>query len=169
MTPPQASTPVADQRGGHSPSELRPFSDSLPMALLKAREAAMRRFRPTLGAHDLTEQQWRVLRALNAATEPIDATELAERTFLLAPSLSRILVNLNDRRLITRAGDPADQRRTLIALSSRGSDQVATIAPKSEARYAEIEAGFGQARLQSLLTELHAFAAVFPDPEGTQG
>ena len=74
--------------------ELRPFEASLPMALLQAREAAMRLFRPLLAEHDLTEQQWRVLRALRAADDPVDAGELAERTFLLAPSLSRMLSNM---------------------------------------------------------------------------
>jgi len=34
------------------------------MELLKAREAAMERFRPMLREHGLTEQQWRVIRAL---------------------------------------------------------------------------------------------------------
>src|SRR5438105_334324 len=44
---------------------LRPFSQSLPMALLRAREAVMRHFRPSLQAAGLTEQQWRTMRALS--------------------------------------------------------------------------------------------------------
>ena len=38
---------------------------SLPMALLRARELLMERFRPMLSAHGVTEQQWRVLRVLH--------------------------------------------------------------------------------------------------------
>jgi hypothetical protein len=45
----------------------RSFARSLPMALLKAREAVMVRFRPSLRAHGLTEQQWRVLRIMSVA------------------------------------------------------------------------------------------------------
>jgi len=45
---------------------MREFSRSLPMSLLRAREAVMRQFRPSLRRHDLTEQQWRILRALAA-------------------------------------------------------------------------------------------------------
>ena len=56
------------------------------MELLKAREAAMSRFRPMLREHGLTEQQWRVIRAL-ADYKEIDAGELAKKSFLLAPSL----------------------------------------------------------------------------------
>ena len=139
---------------------MRPFEASLPMALLQARESAMRLFRPLLAEHDLTEQQWRVLRALTATDAPVDAGELAGRTFLLAPSLSRILANLEERGLIVRAVDPDDQRRALIALSDRGQAQVQAIAPESEERYASIEASFGADRLARLLRELHDLAAL---------
>ncbi|MEM9035523.1 MAG: homoprotocatechuate degradation operon regulator HpaR [Actinomycetota bacterium] len=139
---------------------MRPFSASLPMALLQAREAAMRLFRPMLAEHDLTEQQWRVLRALTAVDEPIGAGALAERTFLLAPSLSRILANLVERRLISRSADPADQRRALFALTTDGVTMVGVVAPASEERYAAIEAAFGAERLGRLLDELHALAAL---------
>ena len=85
---------------------IRPFEQSLPMALLRAREAAMRRFRPLLAAHALTEQQWRVLRALTATDKAVEPTVLAELTFLLAPSLSRILSNLEGRGLIGGRSPP---------------------------------------------------------------
>jgi homoprotocatechuate degradation regulator HpaR len=137
---------------------MRPFDASLPMALLRARETTMRRFRPLLAEHDLTEQQWRVLRALTATEDPLDAGDLADRTFLLAPSLSRILANLDDRRLLARQPDPADQRRTLISLTTRGVELVRTVAPESERRYNAIESEFGADRLQTLLGELHELA-----------
>ena len=143
-----------------SSQPMRSFESSLPMALLRAREATMRLFRPLLAAHDLTEQQWRVLRALTATDDPVDAGDLAERTYLLAPSLSRILANLEERGLIVRAVDPHDQRRALIALSEHGVRQVRTIAPDSELRYSTIEHAFGADRLARLLDELHDLAAL---------
>ena len=140
--------------------ELRPFEASLPMALLQAREAAMRLFRPLLAEHDLTEQQWRVLRALRAADDPVDAGELADRTFLLAPSLSRMLSNMEARHLISRTADPHDQRRSLIALTQEGEELVRQVGPHSEDRYARIEDAFGSDRLAHLLGELHDLAAL---------
>ena len=62
------------------PLPMRPFSASLPMALLLARESTMRRFRPLLAEHGLTEQQWRVLRALASADEPIEVSETSSTT-----------------------------------------------------------------------------------------
>ncbi len=80
---------------------MREFSRSLPMSLLRAREAVMRQFRPSLRNHGLTEQQWRILRALTAV-DTIEVTELARVAFLLGPSLSRILRDLEARDLIER-------------------------------------------------------------------
>src|SRR4029078_7910286 len=80
---------------------MREFSRSLPMSLLRAREAVMRQFRPSLRRHDLTEQHWRILRALTAV-DTIEVTELARVAFLLGPSLSRILRDLEARDLIER-------------------------------------------------------------------
>ena len=144
----------------HPPSvSMRPFSASLPMALLATRETAMRFFRPLLAEYDLTEQQWRVLRALAAASpdRALDAGELAAATCLLPPSLSRIIDNLEKRGLIERNVDAADQRRALLTLSGPGFAKVNEIAPRSERRYARIESTFGSERLRHLIDELHAF------------
>src|SRR3954471_21942284 len=86
---------------------MRDFSRSLPMSLLRAREAVMRHFRPSLRNHGLTEQQWRILRAL-ASIDAIEVTELARLAFLLGPSLSRILRDLEARELIERRADKSD-------------------------------------------------------------
>ena len=133
---------------------MRPFSQSLPMALLRAREAAMRRFRPLLAAHDLTEQQWRVMRALTAADGRLDLTGLAERTALQAPSASRIVTNLEQRGLLERRTADDDQRRSSLGLSPAGRALVRRIAPHSEAAYNRIEEEFGAERLALLLDEL---------------
>ena len=66
------------------------FEHSLPMMLLRAREAVMGRFRPMLRKFNLTEQQWRIIRALSEVEEQ-DASDLAEVSYILAPSLTRIL------------------------------------------------------------------------------
>lgn len=143
---------------------MRPFHQSLPMALLQAREAAMRLFRPLLAEHGLTEQQWRALRALAAAEEPLEVGELADHTFLLAPSLSRILAKLESRRLIRRQLVPQDQRRSHIQLSAEGHALVQRIAPQSEHLYNIIEERFGKQKLEALLSELHELAEMAVQP-----
>jgi homoprotocatechuate degradation regulator HpaR len=126
------------------------------MELLRAREAAMARFRPVLREHGLTEQQWRVIRTL-ADCEPVDASELAHRSFLLAPSLTRILQSLQKRGLVKRSSDNSDQRRSVLMLTPKGQQMFARVGPDSELRYAEIEAEFGQDRLEALYELLADF------------
>ncbi len=132
---------------------MRGFSQSLPMALLRAREAVMRRFRPGLRDRGVTEQQWRILRAL-AHSGSLEVTALAEATFLLAPSLSRILPDLESRGLISRRQMDSDLRRAVVSLEPKGLKLIAAHAPDSEAAYDYIARSFGPERLDQLFTLL---------------
>jgi homoprotocatechuate degradation regulator HpaR len=154
---------------------MREFSRSLPMALLRAREAVMRQIRPSLRRHGLTEQQWRILGAL-AAVEASEVTELAHTAFLLGPSLSRILRDLEARRLIERRTAEADLRRGVVSISARGFKLMGVIAPSSEAIYAAITKRYGARKLVELqdmlgaleasLASLHAESASGAAPSG---
>lgn len=128
---------------------LREFEQSLPMALMRARESVMRTFRPLLGEHDLTEQQWRVLRALSDADGPLSVGQLADRTFLLGPSLSRMLVSLEERHLIERAA-AADARRAEISISASGDRLVTEAAPAIEDAYGLIDSRLDPGDLDDL-------------------
>ena len=140
---------------------MRDFSRSLPMSLLRAREAVMRQFRPSLRRHGLTEQQWRILRAL-AAVDAVEVTELARVAFLLGPSLSRILRDLEARQLIDRRTPKADLRRGVVSISEKGVKLMEVVAPSSEAIYAAITRRYGARKLgelQEMLASLEASLA----------
>ena len=109
----------------------------------------MRQFRPSLTHHGLTEQQWRILRAL-AAVETIEVTELARIAFLLGPSLSRILRDLEARQLIERRVGEADLRRAVVSISAKGLKLIEAVAPSSEAIYAAITRRYGARKLAEL-------------------
>ena len=138
-----------------SGAPMREFSRSLPMSLLRAREAVMRQFRPSLRHHGLTEQQWRILRALTAV-EAIEVTELARVAFLLGPSLSRILRDLEARELIERRTAEADLRRGMVSISAKGLKLIEAVAPTSEAIYATITRRYGARKLAELQAMLGA-------------
>ena len=131
---------------------MRQFDRSLPMALLKAREAVMKKFSPALKEHGLSPQQWRVIRAL-VEEDVLDATEISERCALLMPSLSRILQNLQKRGLVDRVTASDDQRRSLVSITAEGRKLFRTLSPVNEARYAYITEKFGYGKLE-LLYEL---------------
>jgi homoprotocatechuate degradation regulator HpaR len=141
--------------GASRRAPMREFSRSLPMSLLRAREAVMRQFRPSLRNHGLTEQQWRILRALTSVDE-IEVTELAHVAFLLGPSLSRILRDLEARQLIERKAAQNDLRRAVVSISAKGLKLIEAVAPTSEAIYAAITKRYGARRL----AELHEMLGV---------
>lgn len=131
---------------------------SLPIALLRAREAVMSHFRPILAAHDITEQQWRVIRVL-AEYGRVDATEVVRRAFILAPSLTRIIRSLEERNLIAREKDANDGRRTLLTITPAGLAIIEEVSPESRQIYAQLEGNFGSQRLEQLLDMLDELAA----------
>jgi homoprotocatechuate degradation regulator HpaR len=147
---------------------MRDFSRSLPMSLLRAREAVMRQFRPALRQHGLTEQQWRILRAL-ASIDAIEVTELARVAFLLGPSLSRILRDLEARHLIERKVAKADLRRGVVSISAKGLKLIEAVAPSSEAIYAAMTRRYGARKLAELQDMLHALERRLADlPAGSE-
>lgn len=130
-------------------TDLRPFGRSLPMQLMRAREAVMARFRPHLAARGLTEQQWRIIRVLHEA-DAIDMAELAEHCCILPASLSRMLPALERQGLVTRRDHDSDHRRVSVTLSPRGRRLFAVMAAESEQIYAAIAEAVGPARMQQL-------------------
>jgi homoprotocatechuate degradation regulator HpaR len=147
---------------------MREFSRSLPMALLRAREAVMRQFRPSLRNHGLTEQQWRILRALTAV-DAIEVTELARVAFLLGPSLSRILRDLEARHLIERRVAKVDLRRAMVSISTKGLKLIEAVAPSSEAIYAAMTRRYGARKLAELQDMLHALESSLADLPADEG
>lgn len=129
---------------------------SLPMALLRARESVMSRFRPMLAAHDITEQQWRVLRVLNEGVA-LDATQVAQRAAILAPSLTRIAKALEDRGFILRETAQDDGRRAVLSISEKGRGFIDTILPEQRRIYDELEQRYGAQRIEALLDLLDEF------------
>ncbi|MDT8857595.1 homoprotocatechuate degradation operon regulator HpaR [Paracoccaceae bacterium Fryx2] len=137
---------------------------SLPMALLRAREAVMARFRPLLDAADINEQQWRVIRVL-AESGRLDATELSARANILAPSLTRMIRAMTDRGLITRHADSKDRRRVMLENTEMATALIRAVSPHSLQIYRGLERDFGPDRMATLLALLNDLAALAPPDE----
>lgn len=137
----------------------REMHRSIPIALLRAREAVMSHFRPMLARHDITEQQWRVIRAL-AESGIVDASEIAARAFILAPSLTRIIRSLENRGIVRRTRDEHDGRRVLLEITPAGLAIIEQVAPESRLIFEDIEQRFGRARIEQLLDMLEDMTAI---------
>ena len=115
---------------------------NLPLLLLRAREGVMSQFRWILNQHGLTEQQWRVMRALleNDSMEP---RQICETCQLLSPSLAGVLSRMEEMGLVKRKRMAADQRRVLVSITPRSRALARRMAPLIEAQYAELERALG--------------------------
>ena len=132
---------------------MRPLDRSLPLKLLRAREAVMEQFRPNLNAHGVTDQQWRVLRAL-AERQRMDAGELARVITLRMPSLSRIMVDLEKRGLVAKHRSAEDGRLVDLEITANGSALFSEISARSEQIYKDLEARIGRETYRRLMAVL---------------
>jgi homoprotocatechuate degradation regulator HpaR len=159
-TPRKASSGTPEERSGGATNasapkiHLRDLSRSLPMALMRGREAVMQYFRPHHRAHGITEQQWRVLRVLYKSGD-LEIAELARQSVLMPPSLSRILRDLEAAKMVKRRVVHTDLRRSVISISPPGLEMLSKIAPLSEASFSEIAHLFGEERLDQLFDLLY--------------
>jgi homoprotocatechuate degradation regulator HpaR len=144
-------------------AEIMDDRQSLPIALLRAREAVMAYFRPHHRKGGITEQQWRVIRVLYLDGET-DATSLARRSYLLAPSLSRILKDLVAAGYVRRRPGKDDSRQSLLSLLPKGSATVTRAAPFLDGIHREIARRFGRDRVDELLALLAELETALADP-----
>lgn len=145
---------------------LRDLTHSLPMALLRTREAVVQRFRAVLSRHGLTEQQWRILRALDGQ-DGLEISLLAEQCRILLPSMTGILKRMEQRGLVRRNANQADGRSVLVSLTDESVALVERIKPEVVEVYAEIERILGKRKLEQLYTLLEELESGLKEPSST--
>ena len=128
------------------------------MALLRARETVMERFRPNLRENSLTDQQWRVLRALFEYGKK-DLGELSNMCCLLKPSITRIIRSMEKRLLLEKRLDPQDHRRTIVSITANGRDLIHKVGPNSELIYQDMALMLGSNELDDLYKKLDILIA----------
>ncbi|MDZ3992714.1 homoprotocatechuate degradation operon regulator HpaR [Pseudomonas sp. Teo4] len=134
---------------------------SLTLTLLQAREATMAFFRPALNAHDLTEQQWRVIRILRQQGE-LESHQLAELACILKPSMSGVLKRLERDGLVARRKSPEDQRRVFIDLTDKGQQAFQAMSEEMGRNYDKILSQFGEDKLEQLMQLLNEMKKIKP-------
>ncbi|QBH95521.1 homoprotocatechuate degradation operon regulator HpaR [Limnobaculum zhutongyuii] len=141
--------------------------ESLTIALLQAREAAMGFFRPILNEYNLTEQQWRIIRVL-AEMHSCDFHLLAKQTCILRPSLTGILSRMERDGLIIRLKPLNDQRKLYVSLTDKGHQVYQQAKQHIEKGYRQIESSFSEEKLGELMVLLERFIAVVDNGNSEQ-
>ncbi|ALL68112.1 Homoprotocatechuate degradative operon repressor [Paraburkholderia caribensis MBA4] len=116
---------------------------NLPMLLLHARELMMARFRPLLTAQGLTEQQWRIIRALHE-NGPLEPRQICALCTISSPSLAGVLARMEDLGHVTKERFEDDQRRVRVSLTAQSEEIVERMKPMLEAEYRALEDKVGE-------------------------
>jgi len=144
------------------------FPTTLPMLLLRAREAVLEPTRPILRRYGITETQWRVLRTVGLDGE-MEATRLAERVFLHPPSVTRIVRDLAAQGYVARGSDPQDRRVVRVAITPAGRAILEEALPQIREIARQIRAAYGPEALGDLEKALLKLIELVPQLGGQAG
>jgi homoprotocatechuate degradation regulator HpaR len=136
---------------------------NLPLLLLQAREGVLAHFRPLLNAHGVTEQQWRIVRALLAEENALEPRQIGTLCRISSPSLAGVLARMDELGLVKRERTAQDQRRVLVSLTRKSRNLAAAMAPEVEAVYARIEAHIGADFVQRFYATLDELIGLLED------
>ena len=140
---------------------------NLPLLLLRSRDAVLARFRPILHSHGLTEQQWRIVRAL-LESGPLEPRQIGQQCCISSASLAGVLARMDELGLVQRERLAEDARRVRVSLSPASRALAAVMAPQIEATYAQLEQQLGAdflARLYHTLDTLGACLDATPSAD----
>ncbi len=140
------------------PTSDRFLHRNLPMLLLRAREKMMERFRPLLTARGLTEQQWRVIRALDE-NGPLEPRQISDLCTISSPSMAGVLARMEAMGLVVKERFEDDQRRVRVSLTKQSVNLVRVLSKALEAQYAALEREVGPEVVERVYQAVDALLA----------
>lgn len=111
--------------------------------------------------YDISIWQWRIIAVLGEH-DGLTATEVANKTLMDKPAVSRAASSLIDRTLISRRSDNADRRKAELRLTAKGRKIYDAIIPRALAYERELLASLSPEEagmLHGLLTRLAHIAS----------
>ena len=112
----------------------------------------------------LTEQQWRILRALGDNPGGLEPGALADVCQILKPSLTGILARMQILKLVARERSVTDQRRQCVTLTGRGQALIDRMTPVVDRQYRLLEEAIGARTLDTMYAALDAALVALERP-----
>lgn len=132
-------------------------NDYLGYLLGQANHALFKDFDDVVREAGLGSLEWRVLAVLEAQA-PITVGQLTQDVLSLQPTVTKLLQRLVAQGWVTLSDDPADQRRTLVAITPAGQRKVAPLIEQARAHEASVLAGLSAAEVRRLKEQLRRLA-----------
>ncbi len=119
-------------------------------ALFKAFDAQVRQA-------GLGSLEWRVLATL-LEQPPMSIGQLTDEVLSQQPTVTKLVQRLAAQGWLSLCDDPADQRRTLVAITEQGQAKVAPLIDVAQAHEVQSLGGMSPAEVQRLKTQLRRLA-----------
>lgn len=125
------------------------------MALLRTADLLRRTMSSIFDPHDLTPQQYNVLRILRGAGERgLPTLEIAERMVEQTPGITRLIDRLEAKKLVRRERCKSDRRQVFCQISASGLALLARLDADVRASHLAVLGALDEAELDRLLETL---------------
>ena len=128
------------------------------VAIFRAADSLRRYLNQRLAPHDLTLQQYNVLRILRGAGGELPTMEIRERMMEHSPGITRIVDTLVAKGLLERRPEAGDRRRVLCCLTDEGAEKLTGLDSLMNAADLMALAPLSRVRLDELGRDLQAIA-----------
>ena len=147
-----AATRTAAERGG-----TRFVDEYLGYLLGQANHSLFKDFDDIVREAGLGSLEWRVLAVLESQA-PISVGQLTQDVLSLQPTVTKLVQRLAAQGWVTLRDDPADQRRTLVAITAAGQKKVAPLISQAQAHETQVLAGLSATEVRRLKEQLRRLA-----------
>lgn len=122
----------------------------------QANHALYKGFDGLVRAAGLTSIEWRVLATLHDG-QPLTISQLADEVLSKQPTVTKLVQRMGEQGWLTLQDDPADQRRTLVAVTPAGKRLVKPLVAQARRHETRVLRSLGsteKAALRQLLEKL---------------
>lgn len=130
----------------------------VPYLLYTTTNKLNRRLRGKLRAEGINIGRWRVLAVLRAFGE-LNVGRIVDLTVMEQPTVSRILVQLENEDLVARRTSSVDSREVLVRLTGAGNRAFEAIYPTAKSHQLHAIEGFTRKEVQTLIELLRRIQA----------
>jgi DNA-binding MarR family transcriptional regulator len=123
----------------------------------QANHALFKDFDEAVRQAGLGSLEWRVLATLSDQAA-IPVGQLAREVLSQQPTVTKVVQRLEAHAWVRLTSDPADQRRTLVQITSAGQRKIAPLIKQSQAHEARALAGLSSGEIARLKAQLRTLA-----------
>ena len=116
----------------------------------QANHALYKAFDGQVRAAGLTSIEWRVLATLHDG-EPLTVSQLAHEVLSKQPTVTKLVQRMCEQGWLSLQGDPADQRRTLVAVTPAGKRLVKPLVAQARQHETRVLRSLGSTEKAALL------------------